>query len=277
MIGYVESRRNTVRVLVLLAGAGTILGTAARGQNAMAVSEKTGATISQYDVVSIHPSKSDEGMQWQQKPAGISATNTTISQLVFNAYGIRIPKQVSGLPAWAYSTRYTIDAKLDADAQAVLQRLPRMEQWKQNQSMLQALLADRFQLRAHHESRDLPVYTLVVAKGGCKLKESQAPENESGGTVGSNYLSLRATSITNFVFSLGNEEEVERFIVDKTGLTGRYDINLKWAAPDTQREGADAGPSIFTALQEQLGLQLIPTRGPVDTIVIDHIEKPSAN
>jgi uncharacterized protein (TIGR03435 family) len=184
---------------------------------------------------------------------------------------------VSGLPPWAYSTPYNIDAKLDDDAQAALQRLPQSERSQRSMSMMQALLAERLQLEVHHETRDLPIYTLVVAKGGCKLKESQAPENESGGTVGPNFLSLRAESIASFVSSLGSDQEVERIIVDKTGLTGRYDINLKWAAPDTQGQGADAGPSIFTALQEELGLQLIPARGPVDTIVIDHIERPSAN
>ena len=161
---------------------GRILGTVARGQSATAVSGQTASAVSRYDVVSIRPSKSGEGMSWQEKPDGFSATNTAISQLVFNAYGIRIPKQVSGLPSWTYATQYNIDAKLDADAQTVVQRLPPRERWKQSQSMLQALL-DRLQLKVHHETRDLPIYTLVIAKGGCKLKESQAPENEYGGTV----------------------------------------------------------------------------------------------
>jgi uncharacterized protein (TIGR03435 family) len=148
-----------------------------------------------------------------------------------------------------------------------------MERWKQSQLMLQALLADRFALKAHHETKDLPIYELTVAKGGAKMKKTAADgyggnAKYASGKVTAHEISVESLA-ANLSFTLG------RKIVNKTGLDGGYDFTLDYA-PD----GADASdprPSIFTALEEQLGLKLLPAKGPVDVIVVDHIERPTAN
>jgi uncharacterized protein (TIGR03435 family) len=115
---------------------------------------------------------------------------------------------------------------------------------------------------------------LVVAKGGFKLKEAPASEAGHGSSWGSGRIDVRDGLIGNLVFCLS--DVLGRVVVDKTGIAGKYEIALKWT-PDEQQGTADAGPSIFTALQEQLGLKLESTKGPVDIIVVDHVEKPSDN
>jgi uncharacterized protein (TIGR03435 family) len=142
--------------------------------------------------------------------------------------------------------------------------------------MLQSLLADRFQLRVHYESRIQPIYELVLAKGGFKLKPLPA-DHERGGMSGRpGEMILHGMSIADLARSLSMSNEAGRAVVDKTGLTGNYEIDLKWT-PDDQQGTPDAGSTLFTALEEQLGLKLEPAKGPVDTLVIDHVEKPSEN
>lgn len=231
-----------------------------------------------YDVISIRPSKANEGMSLQPSSDGILIPNTTLLQLIFNAYNVNgtsnISKdyQVSGLPGWALSSRFNVEAKMDMNTMVALQRLPPKEQWRQRQFMLQALLEDRFKLKIRHGTKELPIYALVFAKGGFKLKESQA--TRMGGMAGEGRINFTALSIDDFTFTLSGD--VDRVVVNKTGLKGKYDIALRWT-PDEMQSTTDSGPSIFTALQEQLGLKLEPTRGPVNILVIDHVEKPSAN
>jgi uncharacterized protein (TIGR03435 family) len=149
--------------------------------------------------------------------------------------------------------------------------------------MLQAVLAERFQMKVHQEDREAPIYALIVAKNGSKLKEATEAGADSlnveRGQIIGHSLSLQelAKGLTG-----GN---TGRVVVDRTGLTGKYDFTLTWtpdqgAAPPGPDGGATEnvpGPSIFTAIQEQLGLKLEPAKGPVKTLVIDHIERPSAN
>jgi uncharacterized protein (TIGR03435 family) len=148
-----------------------------------------------------------------------------------------------------------------------------MEQWKQMQLMLQAMLADRFALKAHRETRDLPIYELTVAKSGSKMKQttpdsSGGSANYASGKVTAHQISIESVA-ANLSFAVG------RVIVNKTGLEGGYDFALDYA-PDGA-DASDTRPSIFTALEEQLGLKLEPARGPVDVIVVDQIERPTAN
>jgi uncharacterized protein (TIGR03435 family) len=230
-----------------------------------------------YDVVSVKPHKLDSGtgltMWWRYTKDGLSAQGVTLVQLMIIAYGVLTPDQIEGLPSWSASTQFSIDAKMDDDTVARFQKLSQADRGSANREMLQGMLADRFQLKAHHENRERPVYELVIAKGGVKLKETAA--GESGGySMGNGKLSGKGIQISSLTFSLSNE--VGRYVVDKTGLTGKYDMDLKWT-PDDEQGSADAGPSIFTALEEQLGLKLVAAKGPVDTVVVDHIEKPSEN
>jgi uncharacterized protein (TIGR03435 family) len=161
---------------------------------------------------------------------------------------------------------------MDAESAAAYRKLPQKQQVEQFRWMMQSLLKDRFNLQVHHATKELPIYALVIAKGGSKLKESTA--KQSRGWIGPGRIDYRDEPMEGFVMSLSSE--VGRRVVNETGLTGKYDFALKWT-PDEERGTADAGPSIFTAVQEQLGLKLKSTKGPVDTIVVDHVAKPSPN
>ena len=161
----------------------------------------------------------------------------------------------------------------------------------QRRLMMQAMLADRFKLKVHHETKELPMYSLVIAKGGFKLKEADPNDTYPNGVKGpdgvghsgmmmflNGVLKAQGVPISNLANSLSLQ--VHRLVVDKTGLTGKYDFSLAWTADGVTPDnglGAETWPSLFTALQEQLGLKLEPTKGMVDTIVVDHVEMPSEN
>ena len=236
----------------------------------------TTAQLATYEVVSIKPHQANaNGSIWEWRTAddGFSASGVALKNLIMNAYGLTMPSQISGLPGWADSDGFDIEAKMDEDTTAALKKLPKEERVRQNGLMMQSLLADRFQLKIHHETKALPVYDLAIAKGGLKMKKAPADEPE-GYSVGSGRLEGKSVPIDSFMGSLAYE--VGRLVVNKTGLTGSYSITLKWT-PDGEQETADSGPSIFAAIKEQLGLKLVPAKGPVDTIVVDRVEKPSPN
>jgi uncharacterized protein (TIGR03435 family) len=255
---------------------------AAAGQVSAAAAQDGVVKSPAYDVISIKPSHPDSYSSWWKTTADGISLDTTLKYMIFSAYSILMDNQVSGMPAWASSAQFAVEAKMDADTAAELGKLSDKDRKKQLQLMLQALLADRFKLRVHHETRELPVYALVVAKGGLKIKESPANE-ENGESVGRGQLTGQGMQIGSLAMSLSGI--VGRLVVDKTGLTGKYDAKLQWTPDDergiTQTNGvtppADSRPSIFTALQEQLGLKLESSKEPVDTIVIDHLEMPTEN
>jgi len=230
-----------------------------------------------FEVASVRPSKAPY-MSTRSRMDGVSIKGATLWQIIFNAYNapglssISRDDQVSGLPGWASSDTFDIEAKIDEETLSALQKLPPKEQFRQRQFMLQALLADRFKLQAHRETKEMPVYALVVAKGGLKLKESHAIAGMS--SSGGGRITIAAGRLDDLAFSLTND--VDRIVANKTGYTGKYDVDLKWT-PDDRQGTPDAGPSIFTALEEQLGLKLIPTKGPVDVLVVEHVERPSEN
>jgi uncharacterized protein (TIGR03435 family) len=252
-----------------------------------------------FDVVSVKPNKSDSGMiRVMSKPDGYSATNISLKMLVQGAYGIR-EDLISGAPSWADSARFDIDAKVaGSDVDALKKLSP-----EQRRLVLQPLLADRFKLKVHTETKQLPVYELVLAKGGSKLKEANPGDTYAKGIkgpdgvgrggmmrVGRGQLTAQAVPMTSLANLLS--QQLHRTVIDKTGLTGKYDLELNWTpdqgsdpmfkGTDGSPQRADAapdtsGPSIFTALQEQLGLKLQSAKGPVETLVIDHVEMPSEN
>jgi len=154
--------------------------------------------------------------------------------------------------------------------------------------MLRTLLADRFKLAFHHESKVFSIYSLEIVKGGSKLKPSAAPATDQPALISTVYpqrilMPARNASMADFV-SVMQRAILDRPVVDKTGLTGRYDFNLEWAPDESQFGGEVAAapsdapiPPFFTAIQQQLGLKLEATRGPIEAIVVDHAERPSAN
>jgi uncharacterized protein (TIGR03435 family) len=240
-----------------------------------------------YEVVSVKPvdtsNVSGMTMYWRSTKDGFTASGITLEGLMINAYGLLTPDQVEGLPSWADSAQFAIEARMDESTAAAFQQLAPPDRVRAQHQMMQSMLADRFALKAHHESREKPVYDLVLAKGGSKLQETPAGVN-GGYSMGNGQLSGHGITLDSLKFSLTNL--VGRVIVDKTGLTGKYDMTLNWTPDEeagTSSDGAQsngnstAGPSIFTALEEQLGLKLVSAKGPVDTIVIDHVEKPSQN
>jgi uncharacterized protein (TIGR03435 family) len=228
-----------------------------------------------YEVVSIAPSKTaseDSGIR--STPDGIIVSNAPLGWLVRYAYNIISDEQISGLPGWADSERYDIQAKMDDETVDAWKNLTREERKYQEQRMIRALLAKRCELKIHRETKQLPVYNLVIAKGGLKMKEASG---ESGGRFMANRGQFDGTSSTIATLLYSLSSEFGRLVIDKTELGGRkFDFKLRWT-PEEQSGTPDAGPSLISALEEQLGLRLESSRGPVETVVVDHVDKPSPN
>jgi uncharacterized protein (TIGR03435 family) len=255
----------------------------------------------QFEVASVKPSAPDaRGMFIRPGPGGgMSITNMALKELIVIAYRIQ-PFQISGGPSWISSNHYDVIAKPESRPSP-----------GDNQLMLQALLADRFQLVIHRETKELPVYALVLARKDGKLGPGLVPAKEGGCQppdpnklppplepgkpptlgcgeqfLGISQLKAVSAPITNLLFFLSRM--LGRSVIDKTGLTGKFDITATWTPDETQAAAplppdapklpsGDVGPSIFTAFQEQLGLKLEAQKGPVEMLVIDRAEKPSEN
>jgi uncharacterized protein (TIGR03435 family) len=210
--------------------------------------------------------------------------NLSVKDLIQFAY-VLPESQILGGPSWLDTTMFDIDAKSDSAVDDQLHALPTEQARHQKQLMVQALLADRFQLKAHQETRELPVFTLVVAKGGPKFKPSDLGGTSIGTTTGTAGSRIHVQGSDNTIELLAREiaQQLGRVVVDKTGIDARYDLTLRWTPddrPTPMLNGAsdpNAPPDIFTAIQEQLGLKLESTKGPVPVLVIDHIERPSPN
>jgi uncharacterized protein (TIGR03435 family) len=264
--------RNRTLVLLAVCAASCI---SAQGQADPAVSAPATPKALSYDVISIRPNNSaDQSSSWRNSSNGIVLTNAPLSWLVRNAFNIITDDQLAGLPGWVDSDRYDIQAKMDDESAASWKNMTRQEKASQQRLLLQSLLVNRCQLKFHRETKQLPVYDLVIAKGGLKIKEAAA-EQGARTMTGPGQFTGQSVTLESLVNNLSNE--VGRFTIDKTGLGDKkFDITLKWT-PDDQRGTAEAGPSIFSALEEQLGLKLVSSKGPVDVVVIDRMEKPEAN
>ena len=210
--------------------------------------------------------------------------NLSVKDLIQFAYGLP-ESQILGGPSWLGTTMFDIDAKSDSSVDAQLHALPTEQARHQKQLMVQALLADRFQLKAHQETRELPVFALVVAKGGPKFKPSDVNGTSIGTSTGTAGSRIHVQGSDNTIELLTREiaQQLGRVVVDKTGIDARYDLTLRWTPDDRPAPmlngvpDPNAPPDIFTAIQEQLGLKLVPTKGPVPVLVIDHIERPTPN
>ena len=248
-----------------------------------------------FEVASIKPTAPGTHMSRIQfgPGGGITITNSTLKGLVRLAYDVQ-DFQVTGGPGWYEADRYDVIAKPNAspdsenttmaDSRAMTDA-QRQKAQAEVQQRLRALLADRFQLKIYRETKEQTIYALVVARGGSKLQEAKEPGSSM--SMGGRRLTAKGTTMTFLVGSLSGK--LGRPVLDKTGLTGHYDFTLQFA-PDPPAPGAGPsgektepgasdpeGPSIFTALQEQLGLKLDSQKGPVEMIVVDHAEKPSEN
>ena len=233
-----------------------------------------------FDVAAIRQNLSDHTARTHiissPNDGHFTAINATLKQLLRFAYGLP-ETRIVGAAAWLDATKFDVEAKADSSVDEQMKGLSSDAGREQKQKMLQALLAERFGLKAHEETRELPIYVLVVAKGGAKFLDSKA----DGTTIDSGHGRIDVRGGANSVALLAEElaRQLDRVVVDQTGIQGRYNLSLQWT-PDDQAGSsstADAGPSIFTALQEQLGLKLESQKGPVKVLVIDHIEMPSQN
>ncbi len=258
----------------------------------------------EFEVASVKVSKGDStGPGVRITPGRLNIEDLTLHQLIVIAYKIR-DFQISNGPAWINSERFDIDAKTECSngADAMLQ-------------MLQALLEDRFQLRYHRETKEGAVYLITSAKNGSRLQAAHCvsfdPNNlpkqigmsdqergrqcggisRSSGTLDGNGMSIEDATGPAFQSLTGQLSLVlDRPVINRTGLSGRFDVHLRWNAdqalsapqnetgnPNASPSSDQIGPSIFTAIQEQLGLKLEAGKGPVDNFVVDHVEKPSEN
>jgi uncharacterized protein (TIGR03435 family) len=268
------------------------------------------APLPSFEVASIKPHVPDNspGMRIMMGGPDVShftASNATVKMLIGTAYSVK-EFQIAGGPSWINSDHFDIDAKVEDSLAEQLQKLPRAQQQAQTALMLRSLLLDRFKLQITRGTKEASLFALVVAKGGPKLKEVPPPDPQAapgppppmarGGGLptpapgqsfmmmmnGLATLSANAQPIANLANLLSLQ--VGRQVVDQTGLKGTYEYTLQFAPQNTNDmpkgpppPAGDDAASIFTALQEQLGLRLESTKGPVDTITIDHIEEPSEN
>jgi bla regulator protein blaR1 len=256
--------------------------------------------LPKFDVVSIKPHK-DEGMKMRvgvtDTPDGFTAGGLPMRMLIRQAFGVS-DDRVLNEPDWTRSARYDIQAKVAPEDASKFNQLTDTQQWQ----MLVPVLEERCALKFHHETRRLTVYTLEVAKGGVKMQLAKAPEAATaepgqrgtaaiaGMSIGDNGLTMTAHGATMALLSHMISMQIGSTVIDKTGLTGSYDYTLQFAPdenmlagmrPPPSGDGAPPpeaqSPSIFAALQEQIGLKLELKKEPVDVIVIDHIEQPTTN
>jgi uncharacterized protein (TIGR03435 family) len=233
-----------------------------------------------FEVATIKPSGPEErGPRFEFQRRRFSVIHTSLNDLIRFSYGLQ-QRQIASGPDWVTSENYDISAEPDGEGE------PSIKQWR---SMVKKLMADRFQLKLHYEKRELTVYVLTVARTGAKMIRSQSdPASPPGLGFGppGNFGATNAT-MADFAEALG-QGALDRPAVDQTGLTGRFDFRLTWTPDEAHfsavggskpspTESVDAPPDLFTAIEEELGLKLLSTKAPVDVLVIDHVEKPSAN
>ena len=269
------------------------------------VGASNASMLAAYDVVSVKAAHPDRilFMGTQETPDGINGEVVKVAMLVQSAYGgnwnLPMDDAVTGLPDWAKSDYFSVQAKMSPEQVAAFAMLSQAEQRACRQAMLQALLADRFKLQVHRETRQVLAYELVVAKGGPKMKEGEpGPDGlrlSNGRLIpmrmtvrnGTEEVTAQAFPMDQLANFLTRVRDVDHTVTDKTGLTGKYSFTLSFAASPgvgpasagapTDATAPDPAPSIFTALEDQLGLRLQRGTGTVDTVVVDHVERPAAN
>ncbi len=224
----------------------------------------------EFEVSTIKPSTPEEhGPRYMFEHRRFSVVHITLNQLVQFAYGVQ-ENEIEKAPDWFHTEAYDIAAQPGGEGE------PSIRQW---QTMVKKLMADRFHLKFHTEKRELSVYALSLAKTGPKFAKSHGDPNGQPG-LGFGPGNMGATNATMAEIAEAMQQgAVDRPVVDQTGLAGRFDLRLRWTPDDipADAQNADAPPDLFTAMQEQLGLKLLATKVPVDVIMIDRVERPSAN
>ena len=255
---------------------------------ALAAAQTIRPVFSAFEVATIRPVPSDDPKAGRyirmQSAHRFEVKNYTVVGLVAAAYDLN-PRAISGGPAWLGSDRYDIVAVAPSDQRPT---------YDEQMAMLKKLLAERFNLAFHREQKEFSLYELTVAKAGPKLTASTAPFDEASNVTstlypassgGIDHALLPAHNVTMQEFaSVLQRAILDRPVVDKTGLSGRYDFNLEWTPDDSQFGGQlppgapdSDKPGFFTAVQQQLGLRIEATKGPLAVLVIDKLDRPSEN
>jgi uncharacterized protein (TIGR03435 family) len=294
------------------AGVVAVAGLAAFGllnppQIAAQSAQTPSAPLPSFEVASIKPNRSRGSKGYLGWSGGrFYAKNVQTAGLIKFAYNLH-RFQLSGGPSWVNTEGYDVDARVEDSLAEKLYKMLPSEQVEEHRRMVQSLLEDRFQLRVRCEIRDLPTYALVVAKNGPKFQESKPGDTgvkTPYGTFPGPILSVLRTETRirgggSSMAALARllSQQLGRTVLDQTGLKGKYDYTLRWTRDEYQNAivGSAAGlqdsvpitgapaspespyPSIFTAIQEQLGLKLQSLKAPGEVLVIDHIERPSVN
>lgn len=244
-----------------------------------------------FEVATVKPSLSGSAStNFGVAPGRFSADNATVVELIRFAYDVKTDGGIAGAPAWASAEKFDVAGKIaDAEGEAI-EKLDPSQRIEQYRLMMQSLLQERFGLMTSTQTRELAVYALVVARNGPKLSEpgKQRSPQLWGGSRGE----LHASSVSMALFAdwiSGSADAGGRAVIDETGLKGSYDFTLKWTKPESAANTMEAsgsaapnqieqtGPSLFTALEEQLGLKLEPAKGPVKVIVIERVQRPTPN
>jgi len=275
-----------MRNLIYIAAALLMLAPSLRAQPCVGAPPAATASASamRFDVVSIKRNETDHMGPAMVYSAPESDTMTLVNMsphmMIGTAYGLPLHDQIVGLPSWTDAETYDMEGKISEENAAAFRRLLPM----QRNPILRSVLADRFHMTCHFETRTEAAYALVVAKKGPKLTEVAARtlpnglQDPGGIRTARNAIVATAAPISLLLAEL--QGRLGRPAIDRTGLSGRYTFRLNWT-PDSpsapNAPDADSGPSIFTALQEQLGLKLEATHAPVQVLVVDHIERPTEN
>ena len=240
--------------------------------------------------VSIHESNPNKQDNFSNDQAnGINEQGMSLREIISQGYNFSVmpfrEEEIAGLPEWAKSARYDIQARVDPDDVATFKKLSDMPMQELvadfaarkptgEMLMVQALLDERFHLRVHWEWKDRGVYVLSVAKGGVRIKPAADPKHGSM-SFSQGHMDGKGVPVSFLATLL--ELPAERTIVDKTGLDGVYDFDLRFAPRDNPGGTASNDPDFFTAVQEQLGLKLQSTHASVPVLVVDHVEPPTPN
>jgi uncharacterized protein (TIGR03435 family) len=227
-----------------------------------------------WDVVSVKardPNDTSNAQSMSMKGTQFVIVNRTVEGMLLFAYGGH-KKQIVGAPSWIATERWDVRGVPD---------VPGSPSLKQAQSLTRKLLEERFGLKVHREIKELPVYAIMVAKGGEKMARSAGDPNgtpDENERSSSSQVTMRMTNMSMGEFAPDLGYFLDRPAVDQTGLVGRYDFQLIWTA-DESRAPTDgtAPPGLFTAIQEQIGLKLEPVKAQIDVLVVDAVERPSAN
>lgn len=237
-----------------------------------------GASELHFEVAAIKPSRPGDGdHKWYDSRGRLTIENFTLREIIRVAYGLKSDSQVVGGPKWIGSAHFDIVAKAD-DAETLKMRKMSRKVWvSARKLMLQSLLADRFKLNVSRSVRRLPAFALVVARSGIKFKASPASAKGYELSVRNSQMIATATPMAVLARYLAAQPEIgDRVVEDRTGLTGEYDFKMNWTPDRGDGTPPDARyPGLFTALKEQLGLELEPEKSPVEVIIVNSASEPA--